>query len=181
MSKQLKLPTLLVIADNPSIRFWVKKHLDDQFFILSAEGRQEALEALSARLDFIIIDAALEDCDALALCKELSQLTQKTPISILLVTGRLKKSFRDRALASGVTDFLSDQLDLDELETRIYEGLKAALIRQKTEDLGLSIQPPKKLETRIKPTSAVRQKTKDLGLSTKISKILPKKKDSDSP
>ncbi len=144
MSKPIKLPTLLVIAENPSVRFWVKKHLDHQFFVIPAEKWQEALEALNARLDFIIIDSALEECNALELCKELSKRTQKNLVPILLITGRLKKSFRDRALESGVTDFLSDQLDLDELETRIATGLKAASIRQKTEDLGLLIKAPKK-------------------------------------
>lgn len=140
MSKHLKLPTLLVVSDNPSLHLWVKKHLEDQFFVLSAETHPEALEALNARLDFIIVDAALEAGDALELCKELSQLTQKNCVPILLVTGKLKKSFRNRALESGVTDFLSDQLDLDELETRIATGLKAASLRQKTEAIGFSIK-----------------------------------------
>ncbi len=144
MSKPLKLPTLLVVSDNPSLHLWVKKNLDPQFFVLSAENRKEARAALNARLDFIIVDAALETGDALELCKELSQLTQKYFVPILLVTGRLKKSFRDKALASGVTDFLSDQLDIEELETRIATGLKAASMRQKTESLGLSIKAPRK-------------------------------------
>lgn len=150
MSKQLKLPTLLVVADNPSIRFWVKKHLDEQFFILQAENKQEALEALNARLDFIIVDAALESSDALELCKELSQLTQKNLVPIFLVTGRLKKSFRDKAIECGVTEFLSDQLDLEELEQLIAEGKKAASLRQKTEEVGLSIKLPKLTTTPLK-------------------------------
>lgn len=140
MSKQLKLPTLLVVADNPSVRFWIKKHLDAQFFVLAAETREEAVSALNMRLDFIIVDAAFEPCDPLDLCKELSQLTKGMLVPIFLITGRLKKSFRTRALKSGVTDFLSDQLDLEELEMRIQEGKKIAATRQKTEDLGLSIR-----------------------------------------
>ncbi len=142
MSKQLKLPTLLVIADNPTIRFWVKKHLDDKFFIICAEKRHEVIDALNSRLDFIIIDSELESCDALDLCKEISKITQKSLVPILLVTGRLKKSFRDKAHQCGVSDFLSDQLDLDELEIRIATGKKAASARDKTVDLGLSIKMP---------------------------------------
>jgi DNA-binding response OmpR family regulator len=121
----------------------VKKHLDDQFFVIAAESKQEALDALNARLDFIIVDSEFEDCDALDLCKELSKLTQKGIVPILLVTGRLKKSYRERAIESGVTDFLSDQLDLEELTIRIAEGRKTAAARQKTEDLGLAIKVPK--------------------------------------
>ncbi|HSX10675.1 MAG TPA: response regulator [Chlamydiales bacterium] len=143
MSKQLRLPTLLMITDNPSIRFWVKKHLDDDFFIINAETAEEALDALNARLDFIIVDAELEACDALDLCRQISKLTQKGLVPILLVTGRLKKSYRDEALASGVTDFLSDQLDIEELRLRIASGKKNASSRQKTEDLALTIKAPK--------------------------------------
>lgn len=140
---RMKLPTLLVITENPSIRFWVKKHLDEEFFIIHAESSSEAFNALNARLDFIIIDAELEECGALALCKQLSQLTQKGLVPILLVTGRLKKSYRDQAIASGVTDFLSDQLDLDELKMKIDSGRKTASSRQKTEDLSQKIKAPK--------------------------------------
>jgi len=142
MSKQLKLPTLLVVADNPSIRFWVKKHLDERFFILSAETEQQALQALNARLDFIIVDSEIEACDALDLCKSLSQMIQKNLVPILLITGRLKKSYRDQAIQSGVTDFLSNQLDSEELEARITAGTKAASARQKTEEVGLSFKIP---------------------------------------
>jgi PleD family two-component response regulator len=142
MSKQLKLPTLLVIADNPTIRFWVKKHLDDRFFVICAEKRHEAIDALNSRLDFIIIDSQLESCNALDLCKEISKITQKSLVPILLVTGRLKKSFRDKAQQSGVSDFLSDQLDIDELEIRIATGKRAASARDKTVNLGLSIKMP---------------------------------------
>ncbi len=137
MSKSLKLPTLLVVADNPTVRFWVKKHLDERFFILAAENRQEAIQALNSRLDFIIVDAALESTDALSLCKDLRAMVKLIPI--ILITGRLKKSFRDQAYRAGVTDFLSDQLDEKELENYISAGQKAATVREKTTDLSQSI------------------------------------------
>jgi PleD family two-component response regulator len=145
MSKHLKLPTLLVIADNPSIRFWVKKHLNDQFFILEAITKRGALEAIrNSSLDFIILDSGFEDCDPLKLCKEMRPLLHSSLTPILLVTGRLKKSYRDEALEAGVSDFLNDQLDLEELETRIATGRKAASVRQKTIDVSAALKKPKK-------------------------------------
>ncbi|MBX7067056.1 MAG: response regulator [Parachlamydiales bacterium] len=151
MSKALKLPTLLVVSDSPTVRFWVKKHLDDRFFIISAENRREAIAALASRLDFIIIDAGFEDCDPLELCKDLRSQVKLIPI--LLITGRLKKSFRDRAHESGVTDFLSDQLDTAELELRIETGQKAATVREKTVDLGFAIR-----STPLATTSSLKNK-----------------------
>lgn len=140
MSKPIKLPTLLVVTDSPTIRFWVKKHLDEEYFVLAAENRSEAISAMSSRLDFIIVDAGMENLDALELCKDLRAMAKLVPI--FLITGRLKKSFRDRAYQSGVTDFLSDQLDTGELEARIQAGQKTASIREKTVDVGLAIRGP---------------------------------------
>lgn len=172
MSKQLKLPTLLVVTNNPSIRFWIKKHLDEEFFILNAETHREAIDALNARLDFIIIDAAFEEADTLELCQELSKLTQKGIIPILLITGRLKKSFREKAMSSGVTDFLSDQLDAEELQARIAAGTKAASARQRTQDLGLSIKP------HLLGSSSLKNK---IFLNNQALKLLALAKDEGSP
>lgn len=143
MGKSLIRPILLVISDNPSIRFWIKKHLDDQFYILEAHDRKEAIELVrQSSLDFIIIDSALETDPALEVCKELRKILLLTPI--LLITGRLKKSYRDQALDAGVTDFLSNHLDFEELETRIATEKKALSLREKTSGLFSTMQPPKK-------------------------------------
>ena len=139
MSK-IKLPTLLAITDNPSVRYWIKKHLDEEFFIIDATKKSSAIVAAqTASLDFIIVDSELEDCDPLELCGELRRIL-RTLTPILLITGRLKKSFREEALQAGVTSFLADQLDFEELQSRIEEGTKAASLRQKTEEIGIAFK-----------------------------------------
>jgi response regulator RpfG family c-di-GMP phosphodiesterase len=137
MVRPIKLPTLLVITKNPSIRVWMKKHLDDRFFILNAEEKEEAHSAMQTRLDFIILDSEFEE--ALELCEKIAKVAKKVGTPILLITGRLKKAYREKAKECGVTDFLSDQLDASELEERIETGLKTAAMRQKTEEIGFHI------------------------------------------
>ncbi|HSX26964.1 MAG TPA: response regulator [Chlamydiales bacterium] len=144
MANRIKIPTLLLIAENPSVRSWVKKHLNEQFFIIDATKRGEAIEAARhSPLDFVIVDSGFEDCDPLALCRELRQILHQWPTQIFLITGRLKKSYRDAALEAGVTDFLSHQLDLEELEAKIATGKKTASVREKTADLSTVIRAPK--------------------------------------
>jgi len=138
------LPTLLLVADNPSVVFWIKKNLSESFFVIEAQDLAAALDALNAKLDFIIIDSNLESGDPLELCKSLSKKTAVNLTPILLITSRLKKSYRDKALDAGVTDFLSDQLNLEELETRIATGRKGAAARKKTADVSSLIHIPKK-------------------------------------
>jgi PleD family two-component response regulator len=138
MSKQLRLPTLLVVADNPSIRFWMKKHLDPLFFVIPAENRQETIQALSSSLDLIIIDSSMEECDALELCTDIRKMIG-TLTPILLITGRLKKSFREKANAAGVTAFLSYPLDLQEIQARIKTAQITSDARDKTAGISKSI------------------------------------------
>lgn len=146
MSNPLKLPSLLVISENPTIRFWMKKHLDDRFFIFLVEDRKRAFEAVfSSRFDFIILDARLENTDPLTLCQELTPFVQKHFTPIFLLTGRLNKLFRKQAQKAGVTAFLSDPLDLDELDAAIAKGQKTASMKEKTADLSQSIKMPKQV------------------------------------
>lgn len=142
MREKIQLPILLVITDNPSIQFWLKKHLDENFFIIEAMTKSKALEIIrNTPLDFIILDSSMEEIDLLNLCRSLRSANPIIPI--LLITGRLKKSFLDEALDAGATDFLNDQLDPEELRTRIATGRRAALIREKTQDLSSAIPIPK--------------------------------------
>lgn len=139
----LNLPTLLVITESPPIRHWIQKHLDQQFFIIAANTQKKALETVrTCQLDFIILDASFEDADPLELCKTIRAAEPLALYPILLITGRLKKSYRDHALDAGVTDFLSEQLDVEELETRIAIGRKAMEVRQKVAELSFIIPAP---------------------------------------
>ncbi|HSX37358.1 MAG TPA: diguanylate cyclase [Chlamydiales bacterium] len=130
----LKLPTLLAVTNNPAIRFWIKKHLDEEFFIIDAAKKKDALSAAqNAMLDFIIIDSSFEDCDALELCRELHQMLRML-VPILLITGSLKRSFLDLALDAGVNDFLNHRLDPEELHTRIATIRQNQYLREKTQE-----------------------------------------------
>ena len=140
---RLKLPILLVITESPPVRYWIKKQLDSQFFIIDADSRTNAIITVqTSHLDFVILDANLEECDAIELCKTIRAKTPNDFFPILLITGRLKKTYRDHALESGVNDFLSDRLDAEELETRIAIGLKTAEVREKVSALSNTIPTP---------------------------------------
>ena len=138
---KLKLPTLLMVSENPSVHFWIKKQLNEQFFIIDASDLTKAVETSeNSQLDFVIIDADVEYYDPLKLSLQIRKnLDTWTPI--LLITGKLKKQFLDEALESGVTDFLNNQLDPDELQLRIATGRKTQSLQEKTTDAFFSLYP----------------------------------------
>ncbi len=143
---KLQLPTILLISDNPAIVHWMRKNLDSEFTLLEAAKEEKALQIVrTTLLDFIILDSSFEEKDALTLSSKIRQLN--TVVPILLMTGRLRKPFRERAFDAGVTDFLNDRLDPEELETRIAIGKKAASERRKAASLSGLIQAPEEKET----------------------------------
>jgi len=152
----LKLPTLLAVTDDAAVRFWIKKQLDEEFFIVDAPKKHSALSAAqTTSFDFIIVDSELEDCDALELCRELKQIL-RTLTPILLITGRLKRSYLDAAKEAGVTDFLNNQLDPEELRMRIQTIRKSHSLREKTQDI----------------SNALAQKSDDLSSMTLKNRVL---------
>ena len=144
MTDQLRTPAVLVITDNPSVRFWVKKQLDEQFFILDATETDEArIVTLDFPLDLIIVDEAFEEIRPFELCHIIRGTSLNSSTPILLITARLNKAHRKKALAAGITDFLSDQLDSNELRQRVEESKRANRTRTKTSGVFTLKQPMK--------------------------------------
>ncbi len=137
--------TILLATRDLGLRGRIRKILPSEFFILHADERETALHfARSSPIDFIILDSAFENDDSLKLCQELSDAIHREK-PLLLVTGRLKQSFRAHALASGATDFINRQINPDELIQRLASGGKKALLHTKTAQasalIGASTKP----------------------------------------
>lgn len=164
------LPSLLLITESPSVRYFFKKNLESQFNLIEAVREHTALQEISSsQLEFVVIDSHLESSDALDLARKLRNKDLLIPI--LLITGRLKKSFRDTALDAGVTDFLHDQLDLDELETRIAILRKANKSRKKTTEFSQQIPQKPSVEKSLSKRKLTPSK-KELPISFKKKKGL---------
>jgi PleD family two-component response regulator len=136
MADHLKLPTLLVVTDNSSIRSRIRKELDSKFFVLDASTESKTMEiARTTALEFVILDSLLEECD----WSVISQAIRNSPLNVItpiyLITGRLNKTFRREAKKLGVTDFLMEQIDSEELQTKIAVGRKTESVRNKTSAL----------------------------------------------
>jgi DNA-binding NarL/FixJ family response regulator len=144
MSLQSNLPTLLVLTDHSPLFFWFKKHLSKQFSLLQAQTKQKTIELLQTTpLDLVIADPAIKETDVLELCRSLREAKPLLPI--LLITGKLKKYDQFEALKAGVTDFINDYLDLEELEMQIATVQKMVYLREKTAHLALPLPThPKK-------------------------------------
>jgi diguanylate cyclase (GGDEF)-like protein len=85
---------------------------------------KEALDLLKhTRVDLIILDSKIQRGHNIETAESLRAAVFKdTPI--LLITSNIKKSFAQIALNSGITDFINEPLDKDEIQQRIAVAFK---------------------------------------------------------
>jgi len=117
-----KLLTLLLVSANPIVRTFFEKVIDQakDYSLILAANRFEGLECLQkTEIDCIVIDENTIDIDLRSFCEEIKEFEGSNKIPILIITGNLKKSFIRELIQVGVSDFLREPLDKDELFLRI--------------------------------------------------------------
>jgi len=130
------LPTLLLISKRSEVRYKIKKYCESRFIVLEEESVSKgAATLLNSPVDLVILDGELDDPPLLTACKKIRAALKEPAIPILLITGRLKISFLEKALDAGVTDFLSVQFDEQEIETRLATTQRAKELREKVASL----------------------------------------------
>ncbi len=120
----MDLPVALVVSEDISKLAALKRFLKDSFHLIERSDVKEALELLkTAHVDLIILDAKIKQGHSIETAEKLRGAVFKdTPI--LLITSNIKKSFAQIALNSGITDFINEPLDKDEIEQRIAVAFK---------------------------------------------------------
>lgn len=119
----MNLPVALVVSEDITKLSILKRALKD-FHLIERSDVKEALELLkNTRVDLVILDARVREGHSFETGEKIrAAVFLETPI--LLITNNLKKSFAQAALRSGITDFLNEPLDKDEIEQRVAVAFK---------------------------------------------------------
>jgi diguanylate cyclase (GGDEF)-like protein len=137
MGKAPSLPTLLIITDLVITGVWLKKHLKHLFFIIQEKSPEDALERLkNTVVNMIIIDGHLKDLHVPSPLTQIKKATSPERLPLLLITDNIKKSYQDRLRKAGITDFLNDPLEDEEVQSRVPNAMKTSERQKKV--LGLS-------------------------------------------
>lgn len=114
----------LIVSKDTSNLATLKKFLKSSFHLIERADVNEALDLLKhTRVDLVILDAKIQHGHNIETAENLRAAVFKdTPI--LLITSNIKKSFAQIALNSGITDFINEPLDKDEIEQRIAVAFK---------------------------------------------------------
>lgn len=120
--KPKKLPTLLLVTENPLVRAFFEEivaKLPDHALLI-ASTKLEALDYLDRTyISLIVIDEKTPNLELIPLCVDIRILRGYAHTPILVITGHLKKSFIRNLIKAGATDFLREPLEEDEFLLRM--------------------------------------------------------------
>jgi diguanylate cyclase (GGDEF)-like protein len=117
---------------------FLKKHLHTMFHLIEKETVEEAIESLkNISVDMIIIDEKSCETPIFTSCPKIRLLKGYETTPILLITSNLKQTFIFKALNAGVSDFLHEPLDEEELFERIAVAMK---VQERQKKMGSLIE-----------------------------------------
>lgn len=132
MDAQTSLPIILFIGTDIAKVTFLKKALKGTYYVMDAKDGFTALEWLKTTpAETLIIDFKTLDEPLFNLCQHIRKMSGFSKIPILLITNKIQKSFIVEALNAGVTDFIHEPLDANEIYERIAVGLKSKIVSKK--------------------------------------------------
>jgi DNA-binding response OmpR family regulator len=123
---------VLLVEDEHKISAYVKRGLEESGYAVDAvyTGRDALDWAASVRYDLIILDVMLPNVDGLAVCRDLRQRGDSTPV--LMLTARDAIDDRVIGLDAGADDYLVKPFAMKELLARLRALTRRASDQPKT-------------------------------------------------
>lgn len=119
-------PTVLLVEDDPELRWLIAQALSDRFDVATANDGIEGLAQVRSQVpDVLLTDWMLPGINGLELVRSLRK--QGVECKTVLITARMKESERDAALQSGIDDFLAKPFSFAELSARLGNLARAAI------------------------------------------------------
>ncbi|RME02002.1 MAG: diguanylate cyclase [Deltaproteobacteria bacterium] len=127
-----KRARIFVVDDQEEIRELLYEHLIQEGFQVSlASSGEEALEALATVApDLLLLDVQLPGLSGIEVTRRIRQMEQFRDLPILMMTGYIKESTKQRALDAGANDFLGKPFSGVELISRIRTFLKVKTLSE---------------------------------------------------
>lgn len=112
--------TVLVVDDNPDVRAYMRRHLEEAYRVVEAMNGRTALEQTRSVLpDLIISDVMMPEMDGFSFCKALKQDPELDFIPIILLTAKASPESKILGLQEGADDYLTKPFNVRELIARV--------------------------------------------------------------
>ncbi|MBN1926792.1 MAG: response regulator [Prolixibacteraceae bacterium] len=111
---------LLLVEDNPDIRFYLKDNLKLQYIIFEASNGAEAWETtLKDMPDLIVTDIMMPQMDGIELCRKIKTDNRTSHIPVIMLTARTADQHQIEGLETGADDYITKPFNFEMLELRI--------------------------------------------------------------
>lgn len=124
---------MLLVDDNPDVRYFIKSHFVSNYLVLEAENGLEGWNiALKTIPDIIISDVMMPDMDGFEFCRKIRKDERTSHIPIILVTALGSREHEIEGLSHGADDYITKPFDLVILQTKVENILQVRQsLRQK--------------------------------------------------
>ena len=128
------MKTILIVDDEPSSRYGLRRALESQHRIAEADSAEAARDAfLTEKPDLVLLDVVLPGQDGFSFLKWLRGQGALTPVLMISALDAAKTAVE--ALRLGAADYLVKGFELDELRQRVGNLLKLASLEQENDSL----------------------------------------------
>ncbi|WP_223653521.1 response regulator transcription factor [Hymenobacter psoromatis] len=113
--------TLLVVDDEPAIRFVLQRYFEPDFTVVLQANGLEAMQWLAAghQPDVIVADYNMPFLDGLEFVRQVRASAAHRLTNLLMLSGQDTTSTRIACLRAGADDFLAKPFNPEELSLRI--------------------------------------------------------------
>ena len=119
------MPTILLVDDEPTIRYLLRASLEGRGYrLIEADDGPSALQSAQSELpDLILLDIALPGLNGLEVCHRLKDDPATATTPVLLLTGYVDQTNREAAERAGAQGFIAKPFSPAALVARIEEAL----------------------------------------------------------
>ncbi len=136
--------TVLVVDDNPDIRFLVKEGFSKSYKVLEAKNGKEGLNiALKEMPDIVISDILMPEMDGVELCKALKTNIRTSHIPIILLTALNSVEHRIEGLESGADAYIPKPFKMKLLSVRAEKLIETRDLMRKRFQTEKELTPEK--------------------------------------
>jgi len=126
LPEELNAQIMLIVEDNPDVRYFIRSHFDSVYKIYEAKNGQEGWNlAIKIIPDVIISDILMPDVDGYEFCKRIRKDERTSHIPVLLLTALHSKDHEIEGLSCGADDYITKPFDISILQTKIENMLQA--------------------------------------------------------
>lgn len=112
-------PNILIVEDNPDLRYYIRSYLNPTYRIMEAENGKEGFEkAIQTLPDMVISDVMMPEMDGFELCRKLKTDEKTSHIPVILLTALASPESKLEGLDTRADDYIIKPFNAEELLAR---------------------------------------------------------------